>query len=199
MPRVMLLIFHRNQPPGAALKIESFALSGPLLITPIRHGDSRGVFAEVFRDDLFRKTAGETAFLQDNHSISPMKGTIRGMHYQIMPHQQGKLVRVTQGAIFDVAVDARNGSPTYGMHVSAMLSAENWCQLWVPPGFLHGFCTLEPDTHVQYKVDAYYNAASDRSIRFDDPALNIAWPVVRTDAILSEKDANAPEFATLSG
>jgi dTDP-4-dehydrorhamnose 3,5-epimerase len=181
------------------LKIETLAISGTLLITPTRHGDERGSFSEVFREDAFQRAAGNIRFVQENHSISPQKGTIRGLHCQISPHAQGKLVRVTRGAIFDVAVDARPGSPTYGMHVSVTLSCENWQQLWVPPGFLHGFCTLVANTEVQYKVDAYYNLASDRSIRFDDPTLKIAWPVARADAILSEKDANAPEFATLTG
>ncbi|WP_422732923.1 dTDP-4-dehydrorhamnose 3,5-epimerase [Microbaculum marinum] len=136
-------------------------------------------------------------FVQDNHSLSGQAGVIRGLHFQAPPHAQGKLVRVSRGAILDVAVDIRTGSPTYGRHVARELSAENWLQLWVPPGFAHGFCTLVPDTEVQYKVTAYYAPDHDHGLAFDDPALGIDWPVDAADAILSDKDRRHPALSDL--
>ena len=127
----------------------------------------------MFRQDAFEAAAGPVAFVQDNHSRSQRKGVIRGLHYQAPPFAQGKLVRVTRGAVWDVIVDARRGSPTYGRHVGVELSDENWRQLWVPPGFLHGFCTLSEEVEFLYKVTAYYSAAHDGAVAFDDPALGV--------------------------
>ena len=135
------------------MQVDRFNIEGPLLLTPKRHGDARGFFSEVFRQDVFdAAVGGAVGFVQDNHSVSKMKGVLRGLHFQRPPFAQGKLVRVTKGAVLDVAVDARVGSPTYGRHVAAELSADNWSQLWVPPGFLHGFCTLSDEVEFLYKV-----------------------------------------------
>ena len=136
-------------------------------------------------------------FVQDNHSFSSAKGVVRGLHFQIKPHAQGKLVRVARGAIFDVALDIRGGSPTFGRHVSTILSAENWAQIWIPEGFAHGFCTLEPNTEVLYKTTAYYSPECSRGIKWDDPALGIAWPADPDDVVLSDADRNFPRLADL--
>ena len=147
------------------------------LITPQRFYDERGFFSETYNRQRLAEFGIEADFVQDNHSFSSAKGVVRGLHFQVSPHAQGKLVRVTRGAIFDVALDIRRGSPTYGRHVSTVLSAENWAQLWIPVGFAHGFCTLEPNTEVLYKTTAYYAPECSRGIKWDDPALGIAWPV----------------------
>ena len=178
------------------MQVDSFDIQGPLLITPKRHGDARGFFSEVFRGDVFEAHAGPVAFVQDNHSRSGRRGTVRGLHYQAPPRAQGKLVRVTRGAVFDVAVDVRNGSPTYGRHVTAELSEDNWRQLWVPPGFLHGFCTLVDDVEFLYKVTDYYSPEHDGAVAYDDPDLAIAWPLTG-EAEVSEKDRRAPPFRDL--
>ncbi len=133
------------------MKVERLAIPDVILITPPRFGDGRGFFSETFNAPRFAEAGVELPFLQDNQSLSAARGTIRGLHCQLPPHAQGKLVRVTRGAVWDVAVDARVGSPTYGTWVGAELTAENWSQLWVPPGFLHGFVTLAPDTEFLYK------------------------------------------------
>lgn len=174
------------------MKIETFPLDGPLLIQPARIGDARGFFSETFRMDRFEQAAGPVRFVQDNHSTSAARGTIRGLHYQKHPKAQGKLIRVTKGAILDVAVDIRTGSPNYGKHVAVELSAENWCQLWVPAGFLHGFCTLVDDVEVIYKVTDYYSRDHDAGVRWDDPDIGVGWPVSREEARLSDKDRTAP-------
>jgi dTDP-4-dehydrorhamnose 3,5-epimerase len=179
------------------VNISTFPVDGPLLLEPRRFGDDRGFFSEVFRQDAFDAAAGPTVFVQDNHSRSAKRGTIRGLHYQRPPVAQGKLVRVTRGAVIDIAVDVRNGSPTYGQHVSVELSESNWRQLWVPPGFLHGFCTLTADCEFLYKVTAYYSQPDDGAVRWNDPALAIEWPVPEADATLSAKDAAAPLLAEL--
>jgi dTDP-4-dehydrorhamnose 3,5-epimerase len=130
--------------------------------------------------------------VQDNHSVSVRAGTIRGLHCQLAPSVQGKLVRVVRGAVWDVAVDIRVGSPTFGQYAAATLSAENWSQLWIPGGFLHGFCTLEPDTEVIYKVTAPYDRAAERAVIWNDPGLALPWPVAPDAAVLSDKDQVAP-------
>lgn len=169
-----------------------------LKLTPKKFGDHRGFFSETWNRRAFVEATGiDAEFVQDNHSLSAEKGVLRGLHFQSPPHAQGKLVRVSRGAILDVAVDIRVGSPTFGRHVAAELSAENWCQLWVPPGFAHGFCTLEPDTEVQYKVTGYYAPDNDHGLAFDDPDLAIAWPVAPADAILSDKDRRHPRLRDL--
>jgi dTDP-4-dehydrorhamnose 3,5-epimerase len=136
-------------------------------------------------------------FVQDNHSLSAAVGTVRGLHFQTAPFAQAKLIRVVRGRIFDVAVDIRRSSPTFGKHVAVELSAENWRQLLVPVGFAHGFCTLEPDCEIQYKVSAYYSAADDFGLAWDDPALGIPWPVRSEEAVLSDKDRRQPTLAEL--
>ena len=156
--------------------------------------DARGFFSETFNAGALA-VAGITApFVQDNHSLSTAQGVVRGLHFQVPPHAQAKLVRVTRGSIFDVAVDIRVGSPTYGRHVGAVLSAANWQQIWIPEGFAHGFCTLEPETEVIYKVTDIYAPDCDRALFWNDPELAIAWPVPAEAAILSAKDAAAPRL-----
>ena len=179
------------------MQIDAFPIAGPLLLTPTRHGDARGFFSEVFRQDAFETAAGPTAFVQDNHSRSERTGVIRGLHYQSPPFAQGKLVRVTRGAVYDVAVDARRGSPTYGRHVGVELSDGNWRQLWVPPGFLHGFCTLSDEVEFLYKVTRYYSAPHDGAVAFDDPELAIDWPLGGRAPLVSDKDRRAPRFADM--
>jgi dTDP-4-dehydrorhamnose 3,5-epimerase len=176
------------------VKITKFAISGPLLISPTQHGDSRGFFSETFRQNTFEDAAGPTVFVQDNHSYSTERGVIRGLHYQAPPHGQGKLVRVTRGAVFDVFVDIRVGSPTYGQHLGVELSAENWLQLWVPAGFLHGFCTLTEEVEFLYKVTSYYNAEADGAVAFDDPDLGVAWPLDGAEPLISDKDRRGVRF-----
>ncbi len=163
-----------------------------ILIEPMRHTDDRGFFSETYNALAFADAGIDAVFVQDNHSLSRDVGVLRGLHYQVPRYEQGKLVRVIRGRIFDVAVDIRIGSPTYGDYVYAELSADNWRQLWIPSGFAHGFCTLEHDTEVVYKVTNFYNKASDRSIRYDDPEIGIDWPVAVNDLILSDKDRSAP-------
>lgn len=182
------------------MEIVSLAIPEVKLLTPRRIGDERGYFAEVYRSDLFAAHVGEVDFVQDNESLSARCGTVRGLHFQIQPAAQGKLVRCTVGALFDVAVDIRRSSPTFGQAVSAELSAANGRLLWVPPGFAHGFCTLVPNTVINYKVTAYYSAAHDRGIAWNDPALAIDWPASADAEFLSAKDkvqpllADAPEL-----
>ncbi|MGU3538852.1 dTDP-4-dehydrorhamnose 3,5-epimerase [Methylobacterium sp. A54F] len=167
------------------------------LVRPKRFGDARGWFSETYRADALAEGGIPNAFVQDNQSFSAPQGTVRGLHFQIAPAAQAKLVRVLAGAILDVAVDLRRASPTYGRHVAVRLDAEGGEQLFVPAGFAHGFCTLVPDTMVAYKVDAYYSPAHDRNLAFDDPQIGIAWPVEAGAAILSDKDRAAPRLADL--
>ena len=176
------------------MQIEGFDIIGPRLITPARHGDHRGFFAEVYRLDLFETVAQGINFVQDNHSRSKQKGTLRGLHFQRPPAAQSKLVRVTRGAVLDVVVDARMGSPTYGRHLAVELSEGNGRQLWVPKGFLHGFCTLTNDTEFLYKVDSYYSEQDDGAVAFDDPDLGIEWPFSREMLQLSDRDKSAPRL-----
>lgn len=174
------------------MKIEKLAIDGLLLIEPKKIGDARGFFSETFRADKFEAAAGPVRFVQDNQSLSAKKGTVRGLHYQKAPRGQAKLVRVLKGAILDVAVDARKGSPTFGQHVAVELSEANWLQLYLPEGFLHGFCTLSDDVEVLYKCTDYYSPEHDAGVRWNDPALGIKWPVA--EALVSDKDRNAPLF-----
>ena len=166
-------------------------------IRPRRFGDDRGWFSEAYRRDLFAAAGLHLDFIQDNESFSAPPGTIRGLHYQLPPVAQAKLVRVLRGAIFDVAVDIREDSPTFGQHTSCTLSAEEGNQLMVPVGFAHGFMTLTPDVHVTYKVTSPWDAESERAIQWNDPALGIDWPDVDgvVESTLSDKDAMAPSFA----
>jgi dTDP-4-dehydrorhamnose 3,5-epimerase len=180
------------------VKAERLAIPDVVLLEPVRHADARGFFSEVYSRRELAACGIAVDFVQDNHSLSRERGVVRGLHFQAPPSAQGKLVRVTRGAMIDVAVDIRHGSPSFGRHVLALLSAENWRQVWVPPGFAHGFCTLEPDTEIVYKVDAYYDPAADRSLLWNDPALGIDWPVAPGAAILSDKDRVAPRLADLA-
>jgi dTDP-4-dehydrorhamnose 3,5-epimerase len=179
------------------MDVKSFAIPGPLLLHPRKFEDSRGFMSEAYNQRNFEKVLGDVRFVQDNHSLSLSAGTIRGLHFQAPPTAQGKLVRVCRGAIFDVAVDLRRDLPSFGKFVSVTLSAQNWAQFWIPVGFAHGFCTLEPDTEVIYKVSDYYSQADDRGLAFDDPALAIPWPVEPAQAVLSDKDKVHPRLADL--
>lgn len=179
------------------MEIISTAIPEVKEIRPTRHGDSRGFFAEVFRADVFERVQRGTTFVQENHSRSAARGVVRGLHFQIPPAAQAKLVRVGVGAIFDVAVDIRKGSPTYGQYVGVTLSAAEGNQLFVPSGFAHGFCTLEPETEVFYKVDSYYSSQHDRGLLWNDPNLGINWPAPSLNAVLSDKDKLHPQLATL--
>ena len=167
------------------------------VLTPKKHGDHRGFFSEVYNRRSLTVTGVDIDFVQDNHSLSAEKGTVRGLHFQTPPFAQDKLVRVARGSVFDVAVDLRRGSATYGRHVSVVLSAEAWNQVLVPIGFAHGFMTLEPDTEVIYKVSNYYAPDHDQGLLWNDPALGIAWPIAENEATLSEKDRRQPRFAEL--
>lgn len=177
--------------------VRTFDIRDVALVIPDRFGDARGHFSETWSDRRFREQVADVGFVQDNQSLSRRKGTVRGLHFQRPPAGQGKLVRVLEGAILDVAVDVRAGSPTYGRHVAARLDAAEGAQLWVPEGFLHGFCTLEDDTVVAYKVTRYYSAEHDAGVAFDDPDIAIDWPVTAAEAILSDKDRNLPRLADL--
>jgi dTDP-4-dehydrorhamnose 3,5-epimerase len=179
------------------MQVVPLSISKVLIIEPAIHRDARGFFSETFNARALAAAGVSCTFVQDNHVLSRARGVVRGLHFQAPPYAQSKLVRVTRGSIFDVAVDIRVGSPTFGHHVSAVISAENWRQLWIPVGFAHGYCTLEPDTEVVYKVTDYYAPASERSIRWNDPELAIAWPVAESAAGLSSKDAVAPQFSDL--
>ena len=157
--------------------------------------DSRGSFSETFSRRTMAGFGIDLEFCQDNESFSSSSGTVRGLHLQVEPHAQGKLVRVVHGAIVDVAVDIRPDSPTFGQHTSVELKAGDNRALWIPAGFAHGFCTLADETVVSYKATDFYAPGCERSIRFDDPDLGIDWPVDSADAVLSDKDAVAPSFA----
>ena len=167
------------------------------LLKPVRHVDSRGFFSEVFREDVLQEHRIDIHFVQDNHSLSVNKGVVRGLHFQIPPSAQAKLLRVTTGSIFDVAVDIRWRSPSFGRHFAGVLSADEWNQILIPEGFAHGYCTLEPDTEVIYKVNAYYSPEHDRGLLWNDPALGIAWPVSANEALVSDKDRTHPVLSEL--
>lgn len=177
------------------MEVERLEIPEVLLLRPQRFSDDRGYFFESYNTQRFAAATGvQVTFVQDNQSLSHSIGTVRGLHFQRPPLAQAKLVGVARGRIFDVAVDARRGSPTFGQHVTAELSGENGRQVYVPEGFLHGFMTLEPDTLVFYKASAFYSASADGCVRWDDPDLAIAWPSPGP-ARLSPKDAAAPAFA----
>lgn len=174
------------------MEVISLAIPDVKVLTPKRHGDHRGFFSEVYNHEAFTKAGIGLTFVQDNHSMSGPKGTLRGLHYQLPPTAQGKLIRVTKGAILDVAVDIRRSSPTFGKHVTDVVSVENWKQIFVPAGFAHGFVTLEPDTEVIYKVNALYSPQHERGIAWNDPALGIDWRIGANEAILSARDTKHP-------
>lgn len=180
-------------------EIQSLAIPEVRLIRPQRIGDSRGFFSETYNRRALAEAGIDLDFVQDNHSLSREKGVVRGLHFQIPPYAQAKLVRVSRGAVFDVAVDIRRGSPTFGKHVAVVLSAENRNQVFVPIGFAHGFMTLEPDTEVSYKATGYYAPEHDRGLLWNDPDLGIRWPLPEPEAILSEKDRAQLSFRDLPG
>ncbi|MGE6893904.1 dTDP-4-dehydrorhamnose 3,5-epimerase [Priestia flexa] len=175
------------------MKIINTKFADAFVIEPKVFGDHRGFFTESYNKELFAQNGIDMDFIQDNHSLSQQPGTLRGMHYQLAHKAQTKLVRVTRGAIYDVIVDIRKGSPTYGEWQGFILSADNKRQLLVPKGFAHGFCTLVENTEVQYKVDELYSPNHDRGIAWNDPSLNIDWPV--NEPVLSEKDTKHPTLA----
>jgi dTDP-4-dehydrorhamnose 3,5-epimerase len=177
------------------LEVKNLGLDGVCEIIPQKFGDSRGFFSETYNSTAFKAAGFDLDFVQDNHSWSAEAGTVRGLHYQLPPFAQDKLVRITRGKVLDVVVDIRRRSPTFGKWVSLELSAERWNQILVPKGFAHGLITLTEDTEVLYKVTGRYSKEHDRSIRFDDPAIGIDWPSVGGALHLSDKDRNAPLLA----
>jgi len=162
------------------------------VLVPRQFKDHRGFFSEVYSTKLLADAGIRTQFVQDNHSMSVEKGVLRGLHYQVAPMAQDKLIRVVRGSILDVAVDIRRGSPTFGRHVTEIISSENWRQVFVPVGFAHGFVTLEPNTEVLYKVSAFYSPQHERGVRWNDPALGIDWGVGEGQAVLSTRDLHHP-------
>jgi dTDP-4-dehydrorhamnose 3,5-epimerase len=179
---------------GSSMEIEKTELPGVLLLKPRRFVDGRGYFVEVFSERTFSNAGVKTGFVQENQSYSIKAGTIRGLHFQVPPAPQAKLVRVLRGAIFDVAADLRQGSPTYGQWISKILTAEHGEQLFIPRGFAHGFCTMEPDSEVLYNVDGFYAPECDSGLNWSDPDLKINWPIDAKAAILSDKDAKLGFF-----
>lgn len=179
------------------MKLTRLEIPEVVEIVPVRHADERGYFSETFRDDWFTSNVADVNFLQENQSLSHALGVVRGLHFQTAPAAQDKLVRCIAGAIYDVAVDIRKGSPTYGKWVAATLTGDLGNQLWVPKGFLHGFCTLVPDTVVSYKVTNYYDRASDKGVQWDDPDIGVTWPEVANPGELSAKDRQQPRLSDL--
>ncbi len=180
------------------MKIEKTLLTGVVVITPARFGDHRGFFSESYSAKALAEHGITTQFVQDNHSLSIIQGTIRGLHFQTPPHAQDKLVRCGRGALFDVAVDVRNGSPTYGQWFGTELSFENGKQMLVPAGFAHGFVTRTQNTEIIYKCSDYYAQEAEGAIAWDDATIGIDWGLGGISPVLSEKDANAPSLADLN-
>jgi dTDP-4-dehydrorhamnose 3,5-epimerase len=177
------------------MEVVSLSIPDVKIITPKKFGDHRGFFSETYNRQTLGKSGIDMEFVQDNHSLSVEKGVVRGLHFQLPPFAQDKLVRVVRGRILDVAVDIRRSSPTFGQHVAVEISAESWNQILVPAGFAHGFVTLEANTEVIYKVTNYYAPQCDRGILWNDPALGINWPIAAGEAILSDKDKKQPLMA----
>lgn len=181
----------------ASMQVVPTEIADVKLIVPKIHRDHRGFFSETYNKAGLAALGANLEFVQDNHSLSVERGVIRGLHFQIPPFAQDKLVRVIRGSVFDVAVDIRRGSPTYGKHVARVISAADWNQFLVPIGFAHGFCTLEANTEVIYKVTNYYSPEHDRGVLWNDPDLGINWPIAASEAILSDKDKKQPLFRDL--
>jgi dTDP-4-dehydrorhamnose 3,5-epimerase len=179
------------------MQIRSFEIAGPLEIIPRKIEDSRGYFSEIFRMDTFTERGPSAEFVQDNQSLSVKTGTVRGIHFQSHPAAQGKLVRCLAGRLLDVAVDLRADSPAFGRWISVVLSPEHNNQLWVPVGFGHGFCTLEPNTVISYRVTSYYSPEHDKGVAWDDRDIAVEWPDLADPETLSEKDRNQPKLAEL--
>jgi len=180
------------------MQFENTAIPDVKIVTPKKHGDARGFFSEVYKLSDWQAEDLNLTFIQDNHSYSAPAGTLRGLHFQIQPVAQDKLVRVLRGRILDVAVDIRRSSPTFGRHVAVELSAANWRQLLVPVGFAHGFVTLDPDTEVFYKVTGLYSPTHDRGLAWDDPDLGIDWQLPTAVPLLSERDRRWPRLRDLT-
>ena len=176
------------------MKVTQLSIPDVMILEPERFSDRRGFFSETYNRRRLAEHGIELDFVQDSHSLSGPKGTVRGLHFQSPPFAQDKLIRVVRGSIHDVAVDLRRGSPTYGRHVAAVISARAWNQILVPIGFAHGFCTLEPDTEIVYKVTDYYSPEHELGILWSDPDLGIEWPVLEETAVLSPKDRNLPRL-----
>ena len=179
------------------LSVRQTDLDGVLQAWPRWLGDARGAFAEVYNAARFAGHGIDAAFVQDNHSVSRQTGTVRGLHFQRPPYAQAKLVRAVAGRAYDVAVDLRAGSPTYGRHTAVTLDAAEGNQLYIPVGFAHGFCTLTPETEIVYKVSASYAPEHDAGVRWDDPDIAVAWPVDAGAAVLSDKDRALPALADI--
>jgi len=179
------------------MHVRNFEIEGPLLLTPKRFEDHRGWFVESWNKSLYEKNGIQCDFIQDNMSLSRLKHTIRGLHYQVAPYAQSKLVSVLKGRIMDVVVDVREASNTYGRHISVTLDSETGDQLFVPSGFAHGFCTLSDNTQVSYKVDAPYAPDHEKGLLWSDADLGIQWPVKAEDAIISDKDRQLPTLKEL--
>ncbi len=188
----------KNNLSGEVAKFTELNLPGVLKIAPVRFHDTRGYFTELYNANALAEAGIMHTFVQDNLSLTSKIGTIRGLHFQTSPYSQAKLVRVSRGRILDVAVDLRASSPTYGQHIACEISAEDGLQIYIPHGYAHGFCTLEPDTEVVYKVSDYYNPRAEGGILWSDPALKIAWPVSCDAAIVSDKDAVLPLLKDLT-
>jgi dTDP-4-dehydrorhamnose 3,5-epimerase len=179
------------------MEFRTFDIEGPLELVPRKIGDERGYFSEIFRLSEFVERAGAAEFVQDNQSLSVRTGTVRGIHFQTCPAAQGKLVRCLAGSVLDVAVDLRHDSPTFGRWVSVILSPEQLNQLWIPVGFGHGFCTLEPDSVISYRVTDYYSPEHDKGVAWNDPGIAIEWPDVADPETLSGRDRAQPPLADL--
>lgn len=177
------------------LEVRQLTLPGVLEIIPTRHGDARGFFCETYNRQALAHAGVKFEFVQDNHAYSAAKGVVRGLHYQLPPRAQVKLVRVVRGCILDVVVDVRRSSPSFGQWLSLKVSAEQGNQILVPEGFAHGLITLTPEAEVLYKVTDTYSPGHDRAIWFDDPAIGIEWPRLEEGFHLSQKDSNAPLLA----
>ncbi len=180
------------------MDVTSLAIPDVKLIRPVRHADHRGYFSEVYNKRTLAEHGVEYDFVQDNQSLSRVVGTVRGLHFQTEPYSQAKLVRVLRGRIFDVAVDLRRSSESFGAWVSAEIDAESWTQILIPAGFAHGFCTLEPDTEIAYKVTSFYEPAHDFGLAWNDAELGIEWPDVANPATLSNKDRGYPGLTNLT-
>lgn len=179
------------------MKVDALGIADVKLISPPRFTDPRGFFSETWNQGRFADAGIVGPFIQDNHAVSTEAGVLRGLHCQIGPNAQGKLVRCVKGSIYDVAVDARHGSPSFGRYVGVEISAENWTQIWVPVGFLHAYCTLTTETEVIYKVTGAYDKAAERGVIWNDPDIGIAWPVAADRVILSDKDKALPRLRDL--
>lgn len=177
------------------MDVKATILPGVRLLKPMRFRDARGYFVETYSERSARELGLTAIFVQDNQSFSYQSGTVRGLHFQIPPKSQAKLIRVLRGSIYDVAVDLRLGSPTYGRWTAATLNADDGEQMFIPRGFAHGYCTLEPDAEVAYKVDDYYASECEQGLAWDDPRLAVTWPVLPENAVLSDKDRVLGSFA----